>query len=168
MGAAMTTSLACPARGDLERLAEGQLPEPEAEQIGRHILACSACANLLNSFQASDPLVPDLQTAPRLLLPDNPFVDALVERLVGTPPQSAGAAAPSASATETPGASGDSEPLPDRLGRYQVIGRLGAGGMGVVGRANDPHLRRDVAIKVPNFRGSDDAQAAARQRFSYW
>ena len=34
------------------------------------------------------------------------------------------------------------------LGRYQVDARLGAGGMGVVYRAHDKLLQRDVAIKL--------------------
>ncbi|MDQ3487606.1 MAG: hypothetical protein M3468_07715 [Acidobacteriota bacterium] len=35
-----------------------------------------------------------------------------------------------------------------RLGPYEVVGSLGAGGMGEVYRARDTALNRDVAIKV--------------------
>src|SRR6478672_8706912 len=35
-----------------------------------------------------------------------------------------------------------------RLGPYEVVSALGAGGMGEVYRAHDPRLRREVAIKV--------------------
>ncbi len=38
--------------------------------------------------------------------------------------------------------------VPESFGRYEVIRKIGAGGMGVVLRARDPKLRRDVAIKV--------------------
>jgi eukaryotic-like serine/threonine-protein kinase len=51
--------------------------------------------------------------------------------------------------------------VPERLGRFVILDRVGEGGMGVVYRARDPSLDRDVAIKiVPPARG--DAEARER------
>src|SRR5580765_8089250 len=36
----------------------------------------------------------------------------------------------------------------DKLGPYEILAPIGAGGMGEVYRARDPRLNRDVAIKV--------------------
>src|SRR4029453_1221094 len=50
-----------------------------------------------------------------------------------------------------------------RLGPYEVLGPIGAGGMGEVYRARDPRLGREVAIKVlPSDRLADEGR---RRRF---
>ena len=40
------------------------------------------------------------------------------------------------------------EGAPRRFGRFEVVGRLGAGAMAVVYAARDPKLRRRIALKV--------------------
>src|SRR5688572_7860008 len=49
-----------------------------------------------------------------------------------------------------------------RLGRYEIVSPLGAGGMGEVFRARDPKLQREVAIKIVTANQSTDAAAVAR------
>ncbi len=50
-----------------------------------------------------------------------------------------------------------------RLGPYEIVGALGAGGMGEVYRARDTRLGRDVAVKVLPPRFASDAEM--KQRF---
>ena len=49
-----------------------------------------------------------------------------------------------------------------RLGPYEIVSAIGAGGMGEVYRARDPRLRRDVAIKVLPVAFSADADRLHR------
>jgi Tol biopolymer transport system component/aminoglycoside phosphotransferase (APT) family kinase protein len=49
-----------------------------------------------------------------------------------------------------------------RLGSYEIVSLLGAGGMGEVYRARDTRLNRDVALKVLPAAVTNDAQRVAR------
>jgi Tol biopolymer transport system component len=50
----------------------------------------------------------------------------------------------------------------DRIGTFEVIGSLGAGGMGEVYRARDTRLQREVAVKLLPRALADDPQRLAR------
>ena len=55
------------------------------------------------------------------------------------------------------------DPLPERIGEYEILGLVGSGTMGRVYAARDPGLDRRVAIKVMAPRQAGDP--AARRRF---
>lgn len=70
---------------------------------------------------------PDLATLVTELLGQH---DAMSERSVGA------------------SAAGPEHAAPERVGRYRILGRIGAGAMGVVYRAEQERPRRDVALKL--------------------
>jgi predicted Zn finger-like uncharacterized protein len=53
-------------------------------------------------------------------------------------------------------------PLPEKIGRFHIKQRLGAGACGTVYRAFDPTLDRGVALKVPHPEFQRDAKAIER------
>src|SRR5262245_52779326 len=68
------------------------------------------------------------------------------------------------SAVESAGSAARPSPveLPGQFGRYRILRRLGAGGMGTVFLAHDSQFDHPVALKVPHFTGRDDQNAVQR------
>ncbi len=48
---------------------------------------------------------------------------------------------------------------PQKIGKYELVGELGRGGMGVVYRCHDPVIKREVALKVVRRRDLDPNEA---------
>ncbi len=55
--------------------------------------------------------------------------------------------------------------IPERIDRFEIREALGRGGFGAVYRAYDPHLKRDVAIKVPLLSSARRDETVTRDLF---
>jgi serine/threonine protein kinase len=162
-------ALSCPESGRISALLLAQLPAEEIEPLAQHLEQCNRCGETLDQLLKQDTLVDAMRGQATVLdVPSSPAVEALLTRLRGSLP-------PTSETTDStvPANQGDESfdflaPAQaadeiGRLGPYRVLKVLGAGGMGVVFQAEDPHLERIVALKVmkPGIANSQQA----RERF---
>jgi eukaryotic-like serine/threonine-protein kinase len=133
-------STPCPEETDLAEFARGGLSRDSREEIEQHIDACETCGRLVGE-----------------LLRVFGSLDARHEVPSGEPTLAEGNTLPP----------GRGFPLSLRegakLGRYVVLRKVGAGGMGVVYAAYDPELDRKVALKLLR---PDDAMGCSEDTLS--
>ncbi len=79
-----------------------------------------------------------------------------------TPPSETSSAAADRTVVGLPTLSDPEAWVGQNLGKYEIVSLLGQGGMGLVFRAFDPTIERDVAIKVLSGAVSQDATALQR------
>ncbi len=58
--------------------------------------------------------------------------------------------------------------MPDKIGKYVIINKIGKGSTGDVFLSHDPYYRRDVAIKVYNLEEASDPQRASVSRKMFY
>ena len=151
----------CPSREELLDFAVGKLSDEAAEFLAGHLDSCENCQAELAAFSdAEDTLVARLRGP----LPPDPFLDepecsraVAIARAVGDCPDfcvSKNGTVPFDAPSTTN--------LPRLLGEYQLLQRLGSGGMGTVYKALHTKLGRVVALKVLTRARTHDPAAVAR------
>ena len=116
----------------------GALSAAHVARVESHLASCAECRSLVAALATTGSQDSDLHTQPRSI---------------------------GKAATLPPPTTGTSLAVGDRVGRYLILGAIGAGGMGVVFSAYDPQLDRKVAIKLLRSGGRiGDVEAKARLR----
>jgi hypothetical protein len=157
MGADLST---CPPAGTLERLLADQLAGPERDSVETHVERCAPCQGQLEGLVAAG--LRQAVPAPRPPEPGPEPGEGFLSRLRGlSPPRADGpevAPAPAAVPDDTWGGAAWLEN--GRLGQYEVLGRLGKGGMAAVFKARHTELGKVVALKVLPVEQRDEVSVA--------
>ncbi|WP_165227002.1 serine/threonine-protein kinase [Aquisphaera insulae] len=158
----MEPAEACPDPSRLRAFFDGSPSEVEDPAITAHLDRCARCRSLLDGWAAEPSGLGGLIPRTEPMTPPPTTLRLVMDRLRPGPAAAAAAAEEGEppltflEPTDRPGGLG-------RIGPYEVIARVGHGGMGIVLKAVDPSLDRVVAIKV--LAPALATSPAARRRF---
>ncbi len=141
----------CPDVEELAAFSAGELPEAMLEQVAAHASRCDRCTSTLRALDgAEDTLRANLrlcvQPDPILDEPECGALEARAKAIPGDRPDEAGTVTADGAVT---GTWHGAEPFaPERFGKFELLERLGKGGMGVVYKARQTEIDQVVALKM--------------------
>jgi serine/threonine protein kinase len=147
----------CPDRAELEGFAVGSLAGPSFARVADHVERCVQCEAALQEFdRLADPLLSQLRGL------SGAEGDGADDDASEPVPDGLIAAVRLACTGSRVAAWFTGEECHHRLGKFELVERLGAGSFGYVFRARDLELGRWVAIKVPRAGSLASKEDAAR------
>jgi serine/threonine-protein kinase len=164
----MNPSEQCPEPGMWKTFLDGELLDEASADLTAHLEECEACQQTLErlaagkeTWEGTAKQLAEADANAEQLESSEHLRDVLNDLKQGIEIDSRAANITPESLTFL--SESDEEDSIGRLGSYEVLEIVGAGGMGIVMRAWDPSLRRIVAIKVLASHLANSA--AARRRF---
>ncbi|CAN5363823.1 hypothetical protein BH11PLA2_BH11PLA2_38620 [soil metagenome] len=163
-------AIPCPPNDELRKMLKGKLADERQANIENHLDDCTGCRSRLELMADAETNLSDIV---KHIDKDKPANDSAYWSALNQIEAEANVTSTFAAYTNTPTDTSkkkidflrpsDKPGMIGKLGEFEIIREIGRGGMGVVLQALDPHLDREVAIKVldPQMSSND----MARQRF---
>ena len=152
----------CPDRDVLSELVLGKLPGEAIDRLSEHIEACSTCQGVLDTLDdLQDSVVSDLKAASGVMQSD-PELEQQIQKAAMIGPTVWGIQTDGEAKQAAQGQTQPDELPGSQLGQYELLERIGRGGMGVVYKALHVRLKRHVAVKLLSKDRLCDSQAVAR------
>jgi serine/threonine protein kinase len=163
----MAPVVLCPSRDQLQALERGELEADALDALCEHLAECESCESIVHAMEAAgEGIVGNLivfgDRQPLVAEDEYRLLEAKAKAIALDQSESPQIATPAeAKADATPA---DVDDL-TQLGQYRLVEKIGQGGMGMVFKAVQSMLDKEVAIKVilPEYSGSGRMRARFKQ-----